>query len=97
MFRKYINRRKDARIHTQKATEFVFCKRRFGAVMLDTSASGIKLSCDIQLGVGSIIHLPHRSVFGKIVWRDAKKNSMGIKFIKDAPARNDLPLFVGGE
>jgi len=74
MFRKYMNRRKDPGIHTQRATEIVFYRRRFGAVMLDKSASGVKLSCDIQLGVGSIIHLPHRSVCGKIVWRDARKN-----------------------
>ena len=80
MFKRYVNRRNNARVRIHKVMEFDFCTRRFDAVMLDTSSFGIKIFCDIQLGVGSIIYLPHRSVAGKIVWRDAKTKLMGIEF-----------------
>jgi hypothetical protein len=78
----FLSRRKEARINACESTEFIFCNRRFGAVILDASASGMKLSCEIKLGVGSIIHLLNPSVSGKIVWRDDKKNLIGITFVK---------------
>ena len=85
----FLRRRKEARIHACEATEFIFCKRKFGAVIVDASASGMKLSCEIKLGVGSIIHLLNPTVSGKIVWRDNKNNLIGIKFIKATPERSE--------
>jgi len=84
-----LRRRKEARIHACEATEFIFCKRKFGAVIIDASASGMKLSCEIKLGVGSVIHLLNPTVSGKIVWRDNENNLIGIQFIKAAPKRSE--------
>ena len=81
----FVKRRKEERIHASEPTEFIFCNRRFGAVILDASSSGMKLSCEIKLGIGSIIHLLNPTVSGKIAWRDDKKNLIGIKFIKGDP------------
>ena len=78
-----LNRLKKDRIDVWETTEFVFCKRKFDAVIIDASSSGLKLSCEIQLGVGSIIQLLNPSITGKIVWRDDKKNLLGIKFLKE--------------
>jgi len=85
----FLSGRKAERIHACETTEFVFCKRKFGAIILDASASGMQLSCEIKLGIGSIIHLINPAVSGKIVWRDDKKNLIGIKFIKADPGQNE--------
>jgi len=85
----FMKRRKNTRIVAGEATEFIFCKRKFGAVILDASESGMKLSCGIKLAVGSIIHLVDPAVAGKIIWRDDKKNLLGITFIKASPAQSE--------
>ena len=85
----FLSRRKEARINACEATEFVFCKRKFGAVIIDASESGMKLSCEIKLGVGSIIHLVDPAVSGKIVWRNDKENSIGIEFIKTSRGQDE--------
>jgi hypothetical protein len=84
----FLRRRKEDRIHACETTEFVFCNRRFGAVILDASSSGMKSSCEIKLGVGSIIPLLNPTVSGNIVWRDDKEHLIGIKFIKAALGQN---------
>jgi len=84
-----VSRRKEIRILAGEATEFVFCKRKFGAVILDASESGMKLACEIKLGIGSIIHLVDPAVSGKIVWRDDKNNLIGITFIKASSGQNE--------
>jgi len=88
----FLSRRKEARINACEATEFVFCKRKFGAVIIDASESGMKLSCEIKLGVGSIIHLVDPAVSGKIVWRNDKENSIGIEFIKTSRGQDEWPF-----
>ena len=75
--------KRDGRIEAGTPTEFVFCNRKFGAVILDASDSGMKLSCDIRLGIGSIIHLVDPAISGKIVWHDDENQLMGIKLIKN--------------
>jgi hypothetical protein len=80
-----------SRIESGTPTEFVFCNRKFGAVILDASDSGMKLSCEIRLGIGSIIHLVNPAISGKIVWRDDEKKSIGIRFVKD-PKGSDADL-----
>ncbi|HMK59741.1 MAG TPA: PilZ domain-containing protein [Dissulfurispiraceae bacterium] len=87
-------RRRDARIISGTHTEFIFCNRKFGAMIVDASISGMKINCDIRLGIGSIIHFIDPAVSGKIVWRDDQKKLMGIKFIQTesgAMADDDLP------
>ena len=79
--RKYEEMRKDTRIISGTPTEFIFCNRRFGAVIIDASSSGMQLSCSMRLGIGSIIHLVEPAICGKIVWRDDKNNLMGITFV----------------
>ena len=76
--------RRETRVISGTPTEFIFCNRRFGAVIIDASNSGMKLSCSIRLGIGSIINLEEPSISGKIVWRDDKKNLMGITFVNKA-------------
>ena len=88
----FMSRRKQARIHACATTEFVFCKRKFGAVIIDASESGMKLSCEIKLGVGSVIHLVDPAVSGKIVWRNDKDNSIGIEFIKTSLGQDERPF-----
>ncbi len=85
----FMGRRKEAPIHACAAMEFVFCKRKFGAVIIDASESGMKLSCKIKLGVGSIIHVVDPSASGKIVWRNDKDNSIGIEFIKTSLGQDE--------
>jgi hypothetical protein len=85
----FVKKRKATRIVAGEATEFIFCKRTFGAVILDASESGMKLACEIKLGVGSIIHLVDPAVTGKIVWRDDKHNLIGITFIKASPVESE--------
>jgi len=87
-----MSRRKENRIIAGEATEFVFCKRKFGAVILDASESGMKLSCEIKLGIGSIIHLVTPAVSGKIIWRDDKNNLIGLTFIKASSEQNEWPF-----
>jgi hypothetical protein len=77
-------KRRAGRVASRTPTEFVFCNRTFGAVILDASNSGVKLCCDIRLGIGSIITLAEPAISGKIVWRDDNKHLMGVKFIKNA-------------
>ena len=89
----FMKRRKNTRIVAGEATEFIFCKRTFGAVIVDASASGMKLACEIRLGIGSIIHLIDPAVAGKIVWRDDKKNLIGITFIKASPEQSEWACF----
>ncbi len=72
------------RINAGTPTEFVFCNRKFGAVILDASESGMKMSCEIRLGIGSIIHLVAPAISGKIVWRDDDNKLMGIEFVRNA-------------
>ncbi len=74
-------KQRETRIKTGTPTEFEFCNRRFGAVIIDASESGMKLSCEIRLGVGSIIHLVSPSISGRIVWRDDVNKLMGIEFV----------------
>ena len=83
--------KRHSRIESGTPTEFVFCNRKFGAVILDASDSGMKLSCEIRLGIGSIIHLVNPAISGKIVWRDDEKKSIGIRFVKD-PKGSDADL-----
>ncbi len=78
---KYEDMRRDTRVISGTPTEFVFCNRRFGAVIIDASNCGMKLSCDMRLGIGSIIYLVDPAICGKIVWRDDKEHLMGIIFI----------------
>ena len=73
--------RRDTRVISGTPTEFVFCNRRFGAVIIDASNSGMQLSCAMRLGIGSIITLAEPAISGKIVWRDDKNNLMGIIFV----------------
>ena len=76
----YEGKRRETRVISGTPTEFIFCNRRFGAVIIDASNSGMKISCGTRLGIGSIINLVDPAVCGKIVWRDDKKNLMGITF-----------------
>ena len=73
--------RRDTRVISGTPTELIFCNRRFGAVIIDASNSGMQLSCAMRLGIGSIITLAEPSICGKIVWRDDKNNLMGIIFV----------------
>ena len=70
------------RIEAGTPTEFIFCNRTFGAVIVDASDTGMKLLCEVRLGIGSIIRLLHPAMAGKIVWRDDEKQLMGIEFVK---------------
>ena len=79
--RAYAGNRKATRVISGTPTEFIFCNRKFGAVIIDASNSGMKLRCEIRLGIGSIINLVEPAICGKIVWRDVKNNSMGIVFV----------------
>lgn len=74
--------RRTARIISGTFTEFIFCNRKFGAVIIDASHTGMKLSCDIRLGIGTIITLIDPAMTAKIVWRDDGKNLMGVEFIR---------------
>jgi hypothetical protein len=85
----FMKKRQATRIIAGEPTEFTFCKRTFGAVILDASESGMKLACEIKLVVGSIIHLVDPAVTGKIVWRDDKNNLIGITFIKASPVESE--------
>jgi len=80
---KNAQRRRRARVVSGTPTEFIFCNRKFGAVIVDTSETGMKLSCDIRLAIGSVITLVEPAISGKIVWRDDRKNLFGITFIKE--------------
>jgi len=77
----YAAKRRGPRVICGTPTEFIFCNRKFGAVIIDVSNSGMKLCCDIRLGIGSIITLVEPSICGKIVWRDDENNLMGIMFV----------------
>ena len=79
--RQYESERRDARIISGTPTEFIFCDRKFGAVIIDASKTGMKISCGIRLGIGSIVHFVNPAFSGKIVWRNDHKNLMGIKFM----------------
>jgi len=79
--REYAVKLREPRVISGTPTEFSFCNRKFGAVIIDVSNSGMKLCCDIRLGIGSIITLVEPSIYGKIVWRDDKNNLVGIKFV----------------
>lgn len=74
--------RRRTRIDIGTPTEFIFCSRSFGAVIVDTSETGMKLLCDIRLGIGSIIHLTSPVITGRIIWRDDENKLMGIEFVK---------------
>jgi len=78
---KYEGVRRKIRIDSGTPTEFFFCNRRFGAVILDTSNTGMKLVCDIRLGIGSILTFTSPAISGKVVWRDDAHNLMGIRFV----------------
>ncbi len=75
--------RRDTRVISGTPTELIFCNRRFGAVIIDASNSGMQLSCAIRLGIGSIITLAEPAIHGKIVWRDDDNNLMGIIFVNN--------------
>lgn len=79
-----MGRQRDTRINSGTSTEFIFCNRTFGAVILDASESGMKLSCEVRLGIGSIIQLVDPAISAKIVWRDDENNLMGIEFVKNS-------------
>jgi hypothetical protein len=77
----YADKPRETRIISGTPTEFIFCNRKFGAVIIDASNSGMKLCCDIRLGIGSIITLVEPAICGRIVWRDDENNLMGVMFV----------------
>jgi len=79
----YAGKPRETRVISGTPTEFIFCNRKFGAVIIDVSNSGMKLSCDIKIGIGSLINLVDPAISGKIVWRDDEKNLMGIIFVRE--------------
>ena len=76
-------KRRNTRVISGTPTELIFCNRRFGAVIIDASNSGMQLSCAMRLGIGSIITLAEPSIRGKIVWRNDKNNLIGIIFVNE--------------